>query len=135
MKDIAIGTQGTAEVDVVYELTAASFDRALPEVHATPCLVRLIEAAARNAVEPLLDEGEGTVGAAVDVQHIAGSPVGFHVTAKATVKSVNGRILVFDVEAFDDEETVMRGTHTRAVINKAKHAAKLAEKKARKENK
>ena len=135
MKEIAIGTTGTAETDVTFGLTAASIDSALPEVHSTPMLVGLIEKAGRNAIEPLLDEGMGTVGAAVDIQHIAGSPIGYHVTAKATVKSVNGRIVVFDVEAYDDEETVCRGTHTRAIINREKHAAKLAEKKARKANK
>ena len=135
MKDIAIGTEGTAGIDVVFENTAASFDRELPEVYATPCLVRLVEAACRDAIGPYLEEGEGSVGAAVNIKHLAGTPTGFHVTAKAKVTNVKGRIIDFDVEAYDDDEPVCSGTHTRAVINKAKHAARIAEKKARRENK
>ncbi|MBR5925862.1 MAG: thioesterase family protein [Firmicutes bacterium] len=135
MKDIPIGTTGIAEIDVTYDMTAASFDSNLPEVQATPFLIKLIETASRYAVNPYLEEGEGSVGAMVNIQHLAGSPIGFHVTAKATVTNVRGRIIDFDVEAWDDIETVGRGTHSRALINKAKHAAKLAEKKAKLENK
>ncbi len=135
MKDIAIGTQGTAELDVEFKDTAAALDSALPEVYATPCLVRLVEAACRNAIDPYLEDGEGSVGSAVNIKHLAGSPTGFHVTARAKVTNVKGRIIDFDVEACDDEEPVCSGTHTRAVINKEKHAARIAEKKARKENK
>ena len=135
MKEIAAGTQGISEIDVKFENTAAFVDSVLPPVHSTPQLVGLCENACREAIKPYYDEGEDSVGAGVNIKHLAGSPIGFHVTAKATVKSVNGRMIDFDVEAFDDLEKVAEGTHTRVIINSAKHAARIAEKKARKENK
>jgi len=45
---------------------------------------------------------------------------------------VNGRRLLFDVEAHDGVELISKGKHERFIINKDKFDAKMKEKLARK---
>lgn len=99
-----------------------------PAVYATPRLVWDIEMAARAAVRPYLEPGEETVGTLVAVRHLAATPVGMRVTAKARVTGVDGRRIVFAVEAHDERERIGEGTHERFVIQVARFAARLADK-------
>jgi predicted thioesterase len=95
------------------------------DVFSTPSLVALMEQAARRAVEHLLDAGETTVGVRVDVRHLAATPPGLVVRARAElVEIVQGRRLVFKVEAFDDHEKIGEGTHERAIIDAARLLAR-----------
>ncbi len=86
-------------------------------VLATPIMVALMEAAARNLVDPKLDPGQMSVGTALNIQHLAATPLGMRVRARAELTGVEGRKLTFKVEAFDEREKVGEGTHSRAVIN------------------
>jgi len=80
-------------------------------------------------VLPLLDAGFDTVGTHVDVYHRAAAPIGAVVTFTAEVVAVDGRRIQFRVEAWDEKEKIGEGTHERAIINIAKFATRLAEKK------
>jgi len=71
---------------------------------------------------------EQTVGTHIDVSHIAATPVGFDVTAKVRLIEVDGRKLVFEVEAHDGVDVISKGTHQRYVINKDKFNTKMKEK-------
>ena len=82
--------------------------------------------AAQAAVQPYLEEGEGTVGIALSITHEAPTPLGATVTAKATVSAVEGRKITFDIEASDGIGIIGRGTHERFVINNEKFMAKVA---------
>jgi len=86
-------------------------------VLATPVMVGLMEVAARNLVDPLLEPGHMTVGTGLNIKHLAATPQGMRVRARAELLSVKGHRLEFNVEAFDDREKVGEGTHTRAIIN------------------
>ena len=85
----------------------------------------LMEEAAQAAVQPFLEEGEGTVGIALSITHEAPTPLGATVTAKATVSAVEGRKITFDIEASDGVGIIGRGTHERFVINNEKFMAKV----------
>ena len=61
----------------------------------------LMEEAAQAAVQPHLEEGEGTVGISLSISHDAPSPMGSTITAKATVTAVEGRKITFNIEASD----------------------------------
>lgn len=87
------------------------------KVLATPIMVALMEAAARNLVDPHLEPGHMSVGTAINIKHLAATPLGMRVKARAELVSVKGRWLNFNVEAFDEREKVGEGTHTRAIIN------------------
>src|SRR5258708_18318430 len=90
------------------------------DVFSTPSLIALMEKAARPAVEPLLPADQTTVGVRVDVRHLAASPPGEQVRARAELVEVDGRRLVFHVEAFDTHEKIGEGSHERMVVDPAR---------------
>ena len=101
----------------------------MPEVFATGYMVGFLEWAALESVIPHIDwPNEQTVGTHVNVSHIAATPAGMCVTAKAELIEVDGRRLVFKVSAHDGVDLISEGTHERFVINKEKFDQKLAEK-------
>ena len=76
-------------------------------------------------VNDLLEEGLSTVGTKIDIAHIKASPIGETITAKATLKEIDGRRLVFDVTASDSKGEIANGTHERFIIKVDKFLAKL----------
>jgi fluoroacetyl-CoA thioesterase len=102
---------------------------AMPEVFATGFLVGFLEWACIKAINPHLDwPEEQTVGTHIDVSHEAATPPGLEVTATVELTEVDGRKLVFAVEAHDGVDTISRGRHERFVINKEKFDARVSEK-------
>jgi fluoroacetyl-CoA thioesterase len=127
MRDIPIGAKGTATLRVKPEHTASQFkDAMLPEVFATPMMVRLMEDAALNALRPYLEPGESAVGTAIDMEHLAATPVGHEVTAEAEVTRADGRQIEFRVSARDEKEQIGRGTHRRMAIDLDRFNQRLA---------
>lgn len=99
-------------------------------VLATPRMIAWLEAVSVAAVADALPEASTSVGTAIEVDHVAASPVGAHVTVSATVRQVDGKTLVFDCEAVSqgpDGKPMMigHGTITRAVVNREKFLARL----------
>jgi fluoroacetyl-CoA thioesterase len=100
----------------------------MPEILSTPWLIWFLEHAARNAVLPVLESGESTVGVVVNVQHLAATPLGHKVICRARVISVDGTQVSFQLEAHDEHEQIARGTHKLRVIKAARLAKKVAAK-------
>src|SRR6185312_13696319 len=118
MKQIPLGTIGTSTLHVQPEHLANRFkDAILPQVLATPVMILVMENAALNAIRPFLDAAESAVGIAVDVKHLAATPVGHDVRATAEVVGVNGKRIDFKVSAIDGQEEIGRGSHQRIVID------------------
>ena len=98
----------------------------MPEVFATGFLVGFLEWACIKAVNPHLDWPlEQTVGTHINVSHIAATPPGLEVTAIVELIKVDGRRLVFSVEAHNGIDLISKGVHERFVIQKDKFDAKL----------
>ena len=87
------------------------------DVLSTPWLVALLESAACDAIASNLPEGQTTVGVHLDVRHLAATPPGVEVRARAELTEVDGRRLVFRVEAFDPQDKIGEGTHERALVD------------------
>jgi fluoroacetyl-CoA thioesterase len=103
----------------------------MPRVFATGFMVGFIEWACIDALRPHLDwPQEQTVGTHVNVSHCAATPPGFDVTARVRLTAVDGRRLVFEVEAHDGVEMIGRGTHERFVIRSDKFLQKMEQKQA-----
>lgn len=101
----------------------------MPEVFATGFLVGLLEWACIKAIKPHLDwPEEQTVGTHIDVSHQAPTPPGLEVTVAVELIAIEGRKLVFNVEAHDGVDLISRGRHERFIINKQKFDAKINEK-------
>jgi fluoroacetyl-CoA thioesterase len=97
---IPVGATGQFPLVVAPEHLANRFkDAALPPVLATPVMIMTMENAALNALKPYLQPGESAVGTAVDIRHIAPTPVGAHILAEAEVTRVDGRLIEFVVRA------------------------------------
>ena len=126
MRSIPVGAKGTFSLVVAPEHLANRFkDAMLPPVLATPVMIMMMENAALNAIKPYLEPHESAVGTQVDVQHLAATPVGRHVTAASEVTAVAGRRIEFRIEASDGAEKIGVGTHERMVIDMAKFAERL----------
>jgi predicted thioesterase len=89
-------------------------------IYATPRLVDDIERTCLDYLLTFLDEGENTVGAAVDIRHVGATLLGMSVSIVATVTRIEGRSVTFNVEVRDDVELVATAAHTRVVVNVAK---------------
>jgi len=102
---------------------------AMPEVFATGFLVGLLEWACIKAINPYIDwPKEQTVGTHIDVSHQAATPPGREVTVAVELVAVDGRRLVFNVEAHDGMDLISQGRHERCIINKQKFDIKISEK-------
>jgi fluoroacetyl-CoA thioesterase len=132
MRQIPLGSKGTFTLRVRPEHLANQFkDAMLPEVFATPVMVLIMENAALNAIRPFLEPGESAVGSAINVRHLAATPVGHEVRAEAEVTRAEGRHIEFKVSAHDEIEEIGNGTHQRTVIKLAPFNDRLAKKAKR----
>jgi fluoroacetyl-CoA thioesterase len=132
MRQIPLGATGTFTLQVLPEHLANRFkDAMLPQVLATPVMIMAMENAALNAIRPFLEPGESAVGTAVDVRHLAATPVGHKVRAGAEVVKTDGKRIFFKVSASDETEEIGSGTHQRAVIDLQSFNQHLAKKSKR----
>jgi fluoroacetyl-CoA thioesterase len=128
-QELTIGQFTTLEREVTAEVTADHFGNRGVYVFATPALVSLLEETAIACVKDNLGPGQGTVGTRVDVQHLAATPVGMKVRSRATLVEIDGRRLVFEVEADDERERIAIGRHERFIVNSMeKFLSRAAEK-------
>ncbi len=111
------GMSGEATTVVVHENTAAAVGAGGVEVFGTPMMIALMENASWGAVADGLDEGYVTVGTLINVHHLAATPLGQQVRATAELIEIDGRRLVFKVEAYDEQQKVGEGRHERFIVN------------------
>lgn len=97
-------------------------------VYATPELVRDIEMTCRDLLLEHVDEGQDSVGTHIDVSHIAATPIGMWVDITASVSSLEGRAVTFDISAQDSMEQVCHGSHSRFIVDVAKTIERLRKK-------
>jgi fluoroacetyl-CoA thioesterase len=103
---------------------------AMPEVFATGFMVGFLEWACIKCLNPHIDwPVEQTVGTHIDVSHQAATPPGLEVTATVELIEVDGRRLVFQVEAHDGVEVISKGRHERFIINRERFDARIGEKR------
>ena len=119
------GLSYTSRVEVALGNCAVTLGSGDLEVFATPAMVALMENAAMNAVAEALPEGSTTVGAAMNTSHIKPSGIGAEVSATATLTSVEGRKLTFEVVASDNEGVIGEGTHVRYVVDREKFMSRI----------
>jgi len=128
MQPIKPGLAGESTRIVTEQLTAASFGSGLVSAFATPAMIALMEHASVNAIQQYLESGETSVGVEVNVKHLAATPVGMRVRARAEVVKVERRRVTFRAEAWDEREKIGEGTHLRAIIDEAEFKARISEK-------
>ncbi len=114
--EITVGMKGEVSTLVEKEDTAQEVGSGSLLVYATPCMVALMEGAACEAIAAVLPEEKTSVGIALNISHLAATPVGLEVCAEAEVTEVDGNTITFQITAYDETGKIGEGTHKRAVV-------------------
>ncbi|MEW5718262.1 MAG: thioesterase family protein [Chloroflexota bacterium] len=128
MEELKVGLSAEVSEFVSEQLTAVSVRSGLVSAYATPSMLALMENASVTAIQKSLSKGQTSVGVEVNVKHLAATPVGVRVRARADVIAIEGRRVTFKVEAWDPTEKIGEGTHTRVIVDAARFKDKVEQK-------
>lgn len=112
-----IGIKHTVTETVTIDKTAEKVGSGLLPVYATPAMIALMEKCAAECVAPYIEDGKSSVGTMLNIKHLAASPIGITITCTATLTEIDGRRLVFSLEAADEKGIIGEGTHERFIID------------------
>jgi len=126
--DVQPGLVGEARIQVGPADLASAIGSGTVGVYGTPAMIALLETAAINAVDHLLPEGSASVGTHLDVRHLAPSPLGVEIVARAELVAVDGRRLTFRLEASDPVDKIGEGTHERVIVDVSRLVGRAAAK-------
>ncbi|MCJ7707262.1 MAG: thioesterase family protein [Anaerolineales bacterium] len=127
---LAPGLAGEFTQVVTDELTAGHIGSGSLRVYATPAMLMFIERSCVALLAPHLEEGRTTVGLAVQLRHLAPTPLGKTVRARVELVSVEGNLLTLRAEVWDEVEKVGEAEHRRAVIDVARFLRRVEAKNA-----
>ena len=117
MKAVETGNWDETTISTTPEMGVSHLGPAA-STYSTPAMVAHFEALCMKMLIPFLDPGENSVGYRVDVKHIAPTPIGMKITVKGRIKRVDGRKVLFDVEAYNETSAkIGEGVHERSVID------------------
>jgi predicted thioesterase len=117
-KNLKPGLSHHMEFVVEEEHTASHLGSGTVRVLSTPTMILFMERTARIMMDEYLPDTHTSVGAQVNVRHLAPSPVGNTVRAEVEITSVDGNKVMLNVAVWDGEEKVGNGQHERFVIDK-----------------
>lgn len=112
------GLQAAFDHTVADQDTAVALGSGDVPVLATPRVLALAERATVAAVAGAIGPGATTVGARVELEHLAASVVGATVRVSAELERVDGRVLEFAVEVRDGARLAARGHVTRVLVDR-----------------
>jgi fluoroacetyl-CoA thioesterase len=108
--------------------TAIQIGSGALRVLATPRLIAFMERCSHRLLARYLPAGLTTVGAFVEVRHLAPTPVGSTIRVRCEIIQLNGRLILFDVQAWDPQEQVGSGQHQRVIVDEARFLQRVASK-------
>ena len=114
--EITVGMKAEVSSFVEREDTAKEVGSGSLLVYATPCMAALMEGAACEAIEEALDDTKTTVGTELNIQHTSATPVGMDVRAEAVVTAVDGKVITFEIHAYDEAGEIGKAIHKRVIV-------------------
>ncbi len=114
------GIEFELETEVTEEKTALYMKSGDVLVFATPCMIALMENTANELLKKYIAEDEISVGTFIKTSHVKATPLKMKVKCICKVTDVDGRMVSFEVKAFDEKGLIGEGTHTRCILNKEK---------------
>ena len=132
MKDsLQPGLETTQRITIDKDRTIGFMGEEL-RVYSTPSMVLDIERSCKDLLAPHIDDGENSVGARVEIDHLGATLNGMWVDVHATISEIDRRRVLFDVEVHDQlGDKVGACKHTRFVVDLAKQKERLDAKRAR----
>lgn len=118
------GITFSIETTVTPDKSASSMRSGTLDVFATPAMIALIEETAWKSVAPQLEQGQATVGTALNINHLAPTPLGMKVRCETNLTAIDGRKLTFEAHVYDESGLIGNGTHERFIINAEKFQSK-----------
>ncbi len=128
--NIKAGLEGICERVVSQEWTLSRYDPNLPAVFSTPAMIGLMEMACSHAIRPFLPDGTLPVGVRIEVEHLKAVPAGTTVTAFSKLVEIDGRRLIFEVEARSGADVIGRGRIFHKIVEHSRFIAIAAGKPA-----
>jgi predicted thioesterase len=125
MDELHPGLAGSVTWTATERHSAEAWGSGAVPVFSTPSLVGLMETAAMEALRGRLSESDTTVGTRIEVSHLAATPIGDDVRAEATLTSVDGRRLTFDLVAYDSSQKIGEGRHERVIVSRDRFLARM----------
>lgn len=129
--EIVQGLVGESSREVTPAESAAHLGSGTVGVYATPAMVAFVERTCQQLVQPLLPAGQSTVGTAIQIRHLAPTPIGAMVRVRAEVASVEGRQIVFRAQVWDETELIGEADHRRVVIDVDRFMQRVEAKRTR----
>ncbi|MEJ5364415.1 MAG: thioesterase family protein [Desulfosoma sp.] len=126
--ELTVGMKRELTLKTRPEHSAKRFFHNLPDVFATPFLGGLMEQVCAELIDEHLEPGMQSVGMAMNLKHLAPTPLGMEVKVVAEVTAVEGRKLTFALEAYDEVEKIGEATHERFIIKADKFNTRVLEK-------
>lgn len=123
-----VGMTYRMEKTVTRDQLASSVGSGALDVFGTPFLILLMEEACFYCVRDQVEEGQSTVGIKLDVSHDSPTPLGAKVYCDCELEEIDGRRLVFSVEAFDEFGSIGKGSHERFIVDNDRFLKKVKEK-------
>ena len=123
-KELTAGITGKVVIKVDESVSAMKAASGEMDVFGTPYMIALMERTADESVRPYLEDGAATVGTVVNIKHLSATPMGMDAWATSELLEVDGRRLVFKVEAYDEAGLIGEGMHERFIIYKEKFMEK-----------
>ncbi|MGQ9484057.1 MAG: thioesterase family protein [Desulfosoma sp.] len=125
---LTVGMKKELTLKTLPEHSAQRFFHNLPNVFATPFLGGLMEQVCAALIDEHLEPGMQSVGMSMDLKHLAPTPLGMEIKVVCEVTAIEGRKVIFKVEAFDEVEKIGEATHGRFLIKADKFNARVMEK-------
>jgi predicted thioesterase len=125
METLRIGMKHSEEWEVTEKLCTT---RGEYKVFSTPSMTLFVEMTCHHLVAPHLAPGQGQVGLAIALRHLAPTPLGKKVRAQAELVGMDRRRLSFRVKVYDEIEQVGEAEHERFVIDLDRYLERLKKK-------
>lgn len=126
--ELKVGMKRKEYETVTPDRTAKVWGSGTLPVYATPAMVRLMEKASAECVQPCMAEGQTTVGTKLDVSHLSASPMGMTIYVESELIEIDRKRLVFSVKAYDEVGKIGEGTHERFIIDEQRFMQKAQSK-------
>jgi fluoroacetyl-CoA thioesterase len=125
MSSLTVGLTHEISMTVTPDRTAKHLETGSASVLSTPSMVGLVEHAAQVLAQMHLPSGQTTVGAEIFLRHLAPTPLGMQVKARVRIDQIDGRLIVFSAEVFDEKEKVGDGRHVRVIVDEQRFMEKV----------